>query len=93
MAMSLAQPLTVDAAPVEEEVAEDETPLPVTPSPSGEHAAELTPNVELADPISELTIETDADIIVPSPARRVSVSYASPPRKISPRSWSKLAIQ
>ena len=93
MAMPLEQPLTVDAAPVEEEVAEDETAMPVTPSPSGEHAAELTPNVELADPIGELYIDTDPETIVPSPARRVSVSDPSPPREISPRSRNKSAIQ
>ena len=51
MAMSLEQPLTVDAAPVEAEVAENETAMPVTLSPSGEHAAELIPNVELTEPI------------------------------------------
>ena len=34
--------------------------MPVTLSPSGEHAAELTPNAALADPIGELTIDTDA---------------------------------
>ena len=38
MAMSLEQPMTVDANPTETEVAEDETAMPVTPSPSGEHA-------------------------------------------------------
>ena len=43
MAMSLEQPLTVEANPNEAEVAEDETAMPVTSSPSGEHAAELTP--------------------------------------------------
>ena len=69
MAMSLEQPLTVDAEPVEAEVAEDETAMHVTPSPSGEHAAELTPNVELAEPIGELTIDTDAETVVPSPSR------------------------
>ena len=84
MAMPLEQPLTVDAAPVEEEVAEGETAMHVTPSHSGEHAAELTPNVELAEPLGELTIDTDAETTVPSPTRRVSVS---------PRSRNKSAIQ
>ena len=93
MAMSLEQPLTVNAAPIKAEVAEDETALPVTPSPSGEHAAELTPTVELAEPIGELTIDTDAETIVPSPARRASVSDASPPREASPRSRNKSVIQ
>ena len=65
----------------------------MTPSPSGEYAAELTPYVELAEPISELTIETDAETVVPSPVRRASVSDASPPREISPRSRNKSAIQ
>ena len=46
---------------MEEKVAEYETAMPVTPSPSGEHTAELTPNVELSEPISELTIDTDAE--------------------------------
>ena len=93
MAMSLEQPLTVNADPMEAEVAEDETAMPVTPSPFGEHAAELTPNVELAEPIGELTIDTDAESIVPSPVRRASVSDASPPREVSPRSKIKSAIQ
>ena len=93
MAMSLEQPLTVDPAPAEAEVAEDETAMPVTPSPSGEHAAEPTANVELAEPVGELTIDTDAETIVPSPARRASVSDASLPREISPRSRNKSAIQ
>ena len=93
MAMSLEQPLTVYSAPMEAEVTEDETAMPVTPSPSGEHAAELTPKVELAEPIGELTIDTDAETIVPSPARRASVSVASPPRDVSPRSRNKYAIQ
>ena len=47
MAMSLEQPLTVEANTNEAEVTADNTAMPVTPSPSGEHAAELTPNVEL----------------------------------------------
>ena len=93
MAMSLEQPLAVDAGPVEAEVAEDETAMPVTPSPSGEHAAELTPNVELAEPIGELTIDTYAETVVPSPSKRASVSDASPPREISPRSRNKSVIQ
>ena len=92
-AMSLEQPLTVNADPMEAEVAEDETAMPVTPSPSGEHAAELTPNVELAEPIGELTIDTDAETVVPSPVRRASVSDASPPREVSPRRRYKSAIQ
>ena len=67
MAMSLEQPLTVNADPREAAVTEDETAIPVTPSPSGEHAAELTPNVELVEPIGQLTIDTDAETVVPSP--------------------------
>ena len=93
MAMSLEQTPTVDATQADEEVTEDDTAMPVTPSPSGEHAAELTPNVELADPIGELTIDTDAETVVPSPARQVSVSDASSPRENSPRSRNKSAIQ
>ena len=88
MAKSLEQPLTVEAVPVEE-VAEDYTAMPVTPNQSGEHAAELTPNAALADPIGELTIDTDAETVVPSPTRRVSASDASRPREISPRSRNK----
>ena len=61
MAISLEQPLTVDDDPMEAEVAEGETAMPVTPSHSGEHAAELTPNVELAEPMGELTIDTDVE--------------------------------
>ena len=67
--------------------------MPVTLSPSGEHAAELTPNAALADPIGELTIDTDAETVVPSPTRRVSLSDASPPREITPRSRNMSAIQ
>ena len=66
MAMPLEQTLTVEAAP-EEEVAEV-TAMLVTPDQSGEHAAELTPNAALVDPIGELTIDTDAETVVPSPA-------------------------
>ena len=91
MAMSLEQPLTVKAAPVEE-VAED-TAMPVTIDQSGEHAAELTPNAVLVDPIGELTVDTDAETVVPSPSRRASVRDASPPREISPRSRNKSAVQ
>ena len=93
MAMSLEQPLTVNADPIEAAVTEDETAMPVTPSPYGEQAAELTPKVELAEPIGELTIDTDAETVVPSPVRRASVSDASPPREISPRSRNKSASQ
>ena len=67
MAMSLEQPLTVEANTNEAEVTEDNTAMSVTPSPSGEHAAELTPNVELAEPIGDLTIDTDVETVVPSP--------------------------
>ena len=93
MAMSLEQPLTVEANPNEAEVTEDDTAMPVTPSPSGEHAAELILNVELAEPISDLTIDTDVGTVLPSPVRRASVSDASPPREVSPRSRNKSAIQ
>ena len=67
--------------------------MPVTPSPSGEHAAELNPNFELAEPIGDLTIDTDVETVVASPVRRASVSDASPPREVSPRSRNKSAIQ
>ena len=91
MAMSLEQPLPVEAAPMQEVI--ENTAMPVTPDQSGEHAAELTPNAALADPIRELTIDTDAESVVPSPTRRASVSDASPPREISPRSRNKSAAQ
>ena len=76
MAMSLEQPLTVEANPNEAEVTEVDTAMPVTPSPSGEHAAELTANVELAEPIGDLTIDTDVETVVPSPVRRASLLEA-----------------
>ena len=93
MAMSLEQPLTVEANTNEAEVTADNTAMPVTPSPSGEYAAELTPNEELAGPIRDLTIDTDAQTVVPSPVRRASLSDASSPREVSPRSRNKSAIQ
>ena len=91
MAMSLEQPLTVEAAPVEE--AAEDTAIPVNRDQSGEHAAELTPNAVLVDSIGELTIDTDEDTVVPSPSRRAYVSDASPPREISLRSRNKSAVQ
>ena len=92
MAMSLEQPLTVEVAAVEE-VAEN-TAMTVTPDDqSGEHAAELTPNAVLVDPIGELTTDTDAETVVPYPSRRASVSDTSPSREISPRSLNKSALQ
>ena len=92
MAMSLEQTLTVEAASLEDEVTV-ETAMPVAPSPSGEHTAELTPNAALADPIGQLTIDTEAETRVPSPTRRVSTSDASPPKETSPRSRNKSAAQ
>ena len=86
MAMSLEQTLSVEAASLEDEVTA-ETAMPVAPSPSGEHTAELTPNAALADPIGQLTIDTEA------PTRRVSTSNASPPKEISPRSRNRSAAQ
>ena len=58
MAMSLEQTLSVEAASLEDEVTV-ETAMPVAPSPSGEHTAELTPNAALADPNGQLTIDTE----------------------------------
>ena len=87
MAMSLEQPLAVAAVSLEGEVATDnEAAVPVNPSPSGEHAEELTPNAALADPIGQLTIDTDAENAANSPTRRMSMSDASPPRQLSLRS-------
>ena len=88
---SLEQTLTVKAESLEDEVTV-ETAMPVAPSHSGdgEHTAELTPNVALADPIGQLTIDTEAETRIPSPTRRVSTSDASPPKETSSRSrnWS-----
>ena len=72
MAMSLEQPLTVEAAPVEAEVLEAAA-LPIMSDQLGEHAAELTPNAAVVDPIGGLTIET----IVPSPTRRRPADYTN----------------
>ena len=77
MAMSLEETLTVEATSLESEVTV-ETAMPVAPSPSGEHTAELTPNAALADPIGPLTLDTETEARVPSPARRVSTSDVSP---------------
>ena len=74
MAMSLEQTLTVEANTNESEVRADNTAMPVTPSPSGEHAAELTPNAELAESMGDLTIDTYVETVVPSPVRRASKS-------------------
>ena len=79
-------------APVEEETTEPSDP-PVTPEQSGEHAAELTPNAALFDPIGGLTIDTDTETLVPSPTRRASVGAATLPAEISPRSRHKSALQ
>ena len=92
MAMSLEQTLTVEAAFMEDEVTV-ETAMPVAPSPTGEHTAELTPNAALADPIGQLTIDIEAETRVPSPTRRVSTSDASPPKETSPRSRNRSAAQ
>ena len=86
MAMSLEQTLTGEAASLEDEVTV-ETAMPVALSPSGEHSAELTPNAALADPIGQLTIDTEA------PTRRVSTSDASPPKETSPRRRNRSAAQ
>ena len=86
MTMSLEQTLSVEAASLEDEVTV-ETAMPVDPSPSGEHTAKLTPNAALADPIGQLTIDTEA------PTRRVSTSDASPPKETSPRSRDRSAAQ
>ena len=79
-------------APVEDKIQET-LALPITPDQSGEHAAELTPNAALVDPFGGLTIDTDTEPTVPSPTRRASVSEASPPTEILPRSRHKSAIQ
>ena len=40
---------------------------------SGEHAAELTLNTALDEPIDNLNIDTDTETLMPSPQRRNSV--------------------
>ena len=65
----------------------------MTPEQSGEHAVELTPNAVLFESIGGLTINTDTKILVPSPARRASVSADSPPAESSPRSRHESAFQ
>ena len=92
MAMSLEQTLTVEAASLESEVTV-ETAMSVAPSPCGEHTAELTLNSALADPIGQLTIDTEAEARVPSPARRVSTSDVPPHKENSPRSRNRSAVQ
>ena len=91
MAMSLEQPLTVEAAPVDEVL--ENAAMPVTPDQSGEHAAKLTPNAALVDTTRGLTIDTDTDTLVPPPTRRASTSQASPSTEVSPRSCQKSATQ
>ena len=81
--MSLEQLLTVEATPMQG--VDDNAAMPANTDQSGEHAAKLTPNAALTDPIVELTIDTDAETTNSSPVRRASVSDASPPREISPR--------
>ena len=56
MAMSLEEPLTVEA-PAEQETPEAAT-LPVTREQSGEDAAELTSNATLVDPTIDRNTET-----------------------------------
>ena len=91
MAMSLEQPLTVEAAPADE-VREDAA-MPLIPDQSGEHAAELTPKAAIVDPIGGLTINTDTGTIVPSPTRRASTNETSPSTEFSHSSHRKSAIQ
>ena len=83
MAMSLEQPLTVEA-PAEEEILEAAT-VPVTPEQSDDHPDELTPNAVVAHPIGTLTIDIDTETVVPSPTRRNA--------EISLRSRHKSALQ
>ena len=91
MVMSPEQLLTVEATPKQGII--DNTALPVNPNQSGEHAAKLTPNAALTDPIGELTIDTDAETVIPLPTRRATVSDASPPRETSPRSRNMSTAQ
>ena len=88
VAISLEQPLTVEAH-VEEETPEAGT-LSVTPEQSGEDAAELTPSAALVEPIGGLTIDRDTETWVPSPAIRASVSATSPPAEISPTQQAQI---
>ena len=91
MAMSLVQPLTVEATPMQGVT--DNAAMSANPDQSGEHAAKLTPNAALTDPIGELTIDTDVETAIPSPMRPASLSDASALREISPRSRNKSAAQ
>ena len=87
MAMSLEQPLTVEA--LAEEQIPEAAALPVTPEQSGEHAAELTPTALLVDPIGGLSIYAHTETLAASPTRRASVSATSPTAEILPRSRHK----
>ena len=89
--MSLEQPLTVEAAPVDE--VRENAAMPVTPDQFGEHATELTPNTALADMIGGLKVDTDTETIVPFPTRRSSTREASPSTEVQLRSRHKSAIQ
>ena len=64
----------MEAAPVDEVL--ENAAMPVTPDQPGEHAAKLTPNAALVDPIGELTIDTDSETRVPSSTIRASASEA-----------------
>ena len=68
MAMSLDQQLTVDAPDDAVELSE-RVDQPMTADQSGEHAAELTPNAALVEPIDGLTLDTDTETLVSSPKR------------------------
>ena len=88
--MSLEQPLTVEAAPVNE--VRENAAMPVNSDQYGEHTGELTPNAALVCPIGGCTIGTDTDTIVPFPTSRASTSETSPSTEVSPRSCHKAAI-
>ena len=78
MAMSLDQPVTIDDLPAHELEAEPNSPQ-TTQKSTGEHAAELTPDTDLVQPIAALTLPEDVSdsetvITVVSPRRRASLS-------------------
>ena len=77
MAMSLDQPITIDL-PTHVLGSEPDSPQ-MSQKPTGEHAAELTPDKGLVQPIADLSLPEDVSdsetvITVVSPQRRVSES-------------------
>ena len=72
--------MTVDAPAQVTELFEP-VDQPMTPGQSGEHAADLTPNAALIEPVDGLTIDTNTENLVSSHRRRASVGEDTPARK------------